>query len=257
LDTPRATTPAAPHLAGPNLAGPALVLGWLALGVLLSRASEYVGLLTFAFVMTGWVVAVAVHEFGHAFTAWLAGDHTVREKGYLTFDPRRYTDLGVSVVIPLIALALGGIGFPGGAVYLREDLMRSPLWRSAASLAGPAGTLLVLVALALSMGAVASSPALFDALAFLAFLQATALVLNLLPIPGFDGYGVIRPFLPERVRDALSPLEGVAIFAFLAVLFLVPPVAGLLFGSAFLIGGLLGVPFEAVQQGWSTFRFWS
>ena len=53
---------------------------------------------------------------------------------HVSFDPRRYGDLGVSLVIPLIALAMGGIGFPGGAVYLRTDLMRSRPWRSAASL---------------------------------------------------------------------------------------------------------------------------
>ena len=59
--------------------------------------------------------------------------------GYLSFDPRRYGDLGTSLVIPLLALALGGIGFPGGAVYLRNDLMRSPFWRAAASTSlGPA-----------------------------------------------------------------------------------------------------------------------
>jgi hypothetical protein len=105
--------------------------------------------LTFLFVMLGWVLAVGVHEFGHAWVAWLGGDHTVEDKGYLTFDPRKYADLQTTLIWPLIALALGGIGFPGGAVWLREDLMRGPLWRSAASLAGPVGSFLVLVVLVL------------------------------------------------------------------------------------------------------------
>ena len=52
------------------------------------------------------------------------------EKGYLAFDPRRYGDLGVSLVIPLLALAMGGVGFPGGAVYVRNDLIRGRVWRS-------------------------------------------------------------------------------------------------------------------------------
>ena len=243
--------------APPNLVGPTLVLVWLALGAALVRAPQ-VPVLTFAFVMTGWVLAVAVHEFGHAITAYAAGDHTVRAKGYLTFDPRRYTDLGVSVVIPLIALALGGIGFPGGAVYLREDLMRSRLWRSAASLAGPLGTLVVLVVLtrAMAMAAGASLP-LYDALAFLAFLQATALVLNLLPIPGFDGYGVIRPFLPRAIAEALAPIEGIAALVFLGLLFFVPFAGALLFGLSFAITQAMGAPMHAVQAGWQAFRFWT
>ena len=81
------------------------------------------------------MLAVGVHEFCHAWVAYQGGDHTVVDKGYLTFDPRRYANLQTTLIWPLIALALGGIGFPGGAVYLRDDLMRTPLWRSAASLA--------------------------------------------------------------------------------------------------------------------------
>ena len=129
--------------------GPAILLIWIALGAALVAAPS--GLLVFAFVMVGWILAVMAHEFSHAAVAWLAGDRTVAEKGYLSFDPRRYGDLGVSLVLPLIALAMGGIGFPGGAVYLRNDLMRGPVWRAAAALAGPAATLVVLLALSFGL----------------------------------------------------------------------------------------------------------
>jgi Zn-dependent protease len=97
--------------------------------------------LTFAFVAMTWVLSVGIHEFGHAFVAHKAGDTTIVDKGYLTLDPLKYSDLSTTLIFPLIALALGGIGFPGGAVYLREDLMRTKGWRSLASLAGPLGTL--------------------------------------------------------------------------------------------------------------------
>ena len=42
-----------------------------------------------------------------------------------------FTLIEVMVVVVLLALMLGGVGFPGGAVYLRNDLMRSPAWRMA------------------------------------------------------------------------------------------------------------------------------
>src|SRR3954453_12326790 len=99
--------------------------GWLALGWALQRLPDATGPLTFAFVLLGWVLSVMAHEFSHAAVAWLGGDVTVADKGYLAFDPRRYGDVGTSLVLPLLALALGGVGFPGGAVYLRTDLMRS------------------------------------------------------------------------------------------------------------------------------------
>lgn len=250
--------PAKPAAPPNNLIGLGLLAAFLAFGAALALAPPGKTPLTFAFIMTGWILAVMAHEFAHAGVAWLAGDHTVREKGYLSFDPRRYGDLGTSLVIPLIALALGGIGFPGGAVYLRNDLMRGPGWRAAASLAGPGATLLVLLALAAALGL--SSPAargpLFDALAMLAFLQATALVLNLLPLPGLDGFNAIRPFLPRSWGPAIRKAEGVALLLLLAAVFLVPGFSDLLFGVAVVLAAALGVPIEAMQAGWDAFHFW-
>lgn len=253
------TTPPkqAPHPPPNNSIGFAILAAWLAAGYGLTRGL-YVGPLTFAFVMLGWVLSVMAHEFAHAAVAYAGGDHSVRGKGYLAFDPRRYGDLGVSLVLPLIFLALGGIGFPGGAVYLREDLMRNRLWRSAAALAGPAATFLILLALCavLAVGSNLGDP-LFSALAFLAFLQATALILNLLPLPGLDGFGAIRPFLPNPNAPALRRIEGLAMLVLFLAVFLTPWAGAFLFGGAARIVHALGVPFEALGEGWRNFRFWS
>ena len=71
-----------------------------------------------------------------------------------------------------------------------------------------------------------------------------------------DGYGIIRPWLPKEVREATRKYESLAMIALLAVLFFVPPVANLFFGMAFLVSHVVGVPLEAVQEGYRTFRFW-
>lgn len=254
----------APPIAEPrppaNWVGAAIFGVWVALGLALQAAPQpATGLLTFAFVMVGWVLAVMAHEFSHALAAWFAGDHTVKDKGYLSFDPRRYGDLGTSLVIPLLALALGGIGFPGGAVYLRNDLMRSPAWRAAASLAGPFATLLVLLGLALILTIWANLGAegpLYPALTVLAFLQAMALVLNLLPLPGLDGFNAIRPFLPASVNRAVQKYEGLAMIGVLALIFFVPGASALLFAAAAAIGLSLGLQVDALEYGWAQFHFW-
>jgi Zn-dependent protease len=260
---PGAATPAeaaaAPAPRPPNnLVGLGLLGLWLASAAALLLAPGFAPL-TFAFVLTGWILAVMAHEFAHAGVAWLAGDHTVAEKGYLSFDPRRYGDLGTSLVIPLLALALGGIGFPGGAVWLRDDLMRGRGWRAAASLAGPAATLVVLLLLTLVLdlwARVATPGPLYSATALLAFLQATALVLNLLPLPGLDGFNAIRPFLPRAWRPAIHRAEGLVMLGLLLALLFLPGVGELLFGLAAAIVLSLGVPAEALQAGWSAFHFW-
>jgi Zn-dependent protease len=244
---------------GPNLIGPAVVLVWLALGAGLMVAPQP-GILVFAFVMVGWVLAVMLHEFGHALVAYLGGDHTVRDKGYLSFDPRKYGDVFTTVGLPLIAVALGGIGLPGGAVYLRPDLMRNRRWRAASSLAGPAATLLILLVLCAILTvwarAGASGP-LFAALTVLAYLQATALILNLLPIPGLDGFNAISPFLPKSWTPGIRKAEGLAIVALFLAVFLIPGVGEALFRGAARLGYALGLMPEALIAGWSLFRFWA
>ncbi len=248
--------------AKPNpFVGPAILLVWLALGALVVRLPS--GLAVFAFVMVGWILSVMVHEFSHAATAWLGGDRTVTEKGYLSFDPRRYGDLGVSLVIPLVALAMGGVGFPGGAVYIRNDLIRSRPWRSATALAGPAATLVILLILSFGLslwagwGVEGLGPiALFEALSVLAFLQAMGLILNLLPIPGLDGFGAIRPFLPASLSPHLRKAEGLVMVGLLLVIFYVPGASAALFRAAATLSALLGLNLDALRAGWQAFHFW-
>jgi Zn-dependent protease len=231
---------------------------WLALGAGLVAVPAMAGVLTFLFVASGWILSVCVHEFGHAFVAYRAGDHSVVKRGYLSLAPLRYTDLGTTVILPLIALAMGGIGFPGAAVYLRPDLMRSPLGRSLASLAGPVMTGVVLLVLSIALRLIPPNiaPELYCAVAFLALLQATGLILNMLPVPGLDGYGVLCPFLPKAVQQGLRPFERVSTLLLVAALFLAPGVSGKLFDAAFGMAGALGVPNEAVSVGYRQFTFW-
>lgn len=232
---------------------------WLTAGAALVILDQPPGFVTFLFVMLGWLVSLVVHEFAHAFVAWRAGDHTVATRGYLSLDPLKYADPFNSLLFPAIILAVGGIALPGGAVYLRDDLMRTPAGRSLTSLAGPLGTLAMLVIFAITLGvgrAFGGDGPLWPALTLLVLFQAMAFVLNLLPIPGFDGWGVIRPFLPERVRQATRPIETFAIFAFIAALLFVPGVSTIVFTPAYLLAGLAGVNGELLGAGYDAFRFW-
>ena len=244
-----------------NWVGVGLAAVWLGFGGAILAAPS--GVAVFGFVLTGWILSVMAHEFAHAAVAYAAGDWTVRPKGYLSFDPRRYGDLGVTLVIPLVALALGGIGFPGGAVYLQTGMMRNRAWRSAASLAGPAATLgvLLLIALASRVWLAAGvegggSYALFSALTLLGFLQATALILNLLPVPGLDGFNAIRPWLPSRWTANLRKLEGLTMVAMLLVIFSVPGASARLFDAAIGLSARLGLEPAVLRIGWRLFHFW-
>ena len=88
------------------------VLAWLSADT--NGPMAYVGV--FMFVVAGWVVTLCLHEFGHAFTAWRFGDHDVPVRGYLTLNPFKYSNPLLSIVLPVLIIAIGGIGLPGGAV---------------------------------------------------------------------------------------------------------------------------------------------
>src|SRR5438552_3895506 len=99
----------------------------------------------FIIVTVLWVFSVCLHEFGHAWVAYQGGDYTVREKGYLTMNPLRYTHPVYSLLMPVIFMMMGGIGLPGGAVYIEHHLLRSRAWETGVSLAGPFMNLLLVL----------------------------------------------------------------------------------------------------------------
>ena len=68
--------------------------------------------------------------------------------------------------------------------------------------------------------------------AFLGFLQVTALLLNLLPIPGLDGYGALEPHLSPETQRALQPVKQWGFFILL-ILLIAPPLNQWFFGVVF------------------------
>ena len=176
----------------------------------------------FFIVTLAWIFSVCLHEFGHAWVAYRGGDYTVAEKGYLTLNPFRYAHPVYSVLMPVVFLMLGGIGLPGGAVYINHHLLRSKQWEMGVSLAGPAMNLILVVLLgaAFRTGLIPNDPSnlLSVSLAFLLHLELSAILLNLLPVPPLDGFQAIAPWLPGHVRQGALNLAGPAQLILLVVL---------------------------------------
>lgn len=213
--------------------------------------------MTFLIVLAGWIFSLCLHEFAHALVAYQGGDYTVREKGYLTFNPLKYTHPVYSLLLPLLFLVMGGIGLPGGAVYIERWRLRGPQWESAVSLAGPAANALLAVVLGVVLRvAPVDNSGIWPALAFLGLLQVSAVVLNLIPLPPFDGFGVIEPFLPVEVRMRLAETRGMLAWVVFLVLWYVPAVRDAFWGLVGLLSRLVGVPLQLAIQGLDQFLFW-
>jgi Zn-dependent protease len=169
--------------------------------------------LTWAMIIA-WIMSVVLHELGHGIVAYLGGDYTIRERGGLTLNPLQYIDPVFSLVVPAVIFIMGGVPLPGGVTYVRRDLIRSRAWQSAVSAAGPAMNLLIFFACVLpvhpKLGWIepqAANGQWSNALLFLGafgWLQMLAVLFNLVPVPGLDGFGILYPYLDRNTQQTLG-----------------------------------------------------
>ena len=148
------------------------------------------------------LIAIPVHEMGHALAAYFLGDRSVRYFGYLTPNPRRFLDpLGV------IAVFVALVGW-GRRVPVQPNRISTPVQRVIHELGGPVANLIVAIVLGFACAAVEPigmasslelSPALLGAALYvIVFLNLSMFAFQLLPIPGLDGWGVIEAIFRNR-----------------------------------------------------------
>lgn len=215
--------------------------------------------LSLLFVVSGWIISVCVHEFGHAVAAYLGGDYAVADAGYLSLNPLKYTHPLMSIALPIVFLLLGGLGLPGGAVYINSAALRSPRWEIYVAAAGPLGTLIFALLLSIPFWVGVpfgggAHPAFWTPLAFLGFLQITALMFNLLPIPPLDGFRMLAPFLPPDLAAQMWRYSTLLFFLLLFILWQGGPLTNAFWGEAFRAADSLGFPLELVWRGFEQIR---
>ena len=161
------------------------------------------------------VFSICCHEFMHAYVALKQGDSTAADMGHLTLNPLKQMGL-----FSLIMLAVAGIAW--GAVPVRPYLMRHRHSDALVAFAGPATNF----ALYLVFGLVGFGAAKFTHNEFAtnmlwlgSLLNIVLFLLNLLPIPGLDGWTILRSFVP-RIGDLSSEwMKGIFFILFFLVFF--------------------------------------
>ncbi|WP_344655749.1 site-2 protease family protein [Catenulispora subtropica] len=243
----------------------ALIAGSFASGIALYRGfgSDRAGV--FIFVLCGWLVSLCLHEFMHAAAAYWGGDHTVANKGYLRLDPRFYGHPVLTFILPLFFLLIGGLPLPGGAVSIESHRLRGKWKDSLVSASGPAVNVAFSVILLIILNtwgpgwiyttAVPDHAAFWSALTFLAYIQVASAILNLLPIPGLDGYGIIEPFLSYEWRRMAAQIAPYGILIVFALLYALGPDRNFIANWAHdILDG--HVPVNGEYFGYHLFRFW-
>jgi Zn-dependent protease len=234
----------------------ALLVITVVAGVGLFQGWASTRIMALAFVLGGWIVALCLHEFGHAVTAYLGGDYSVVQQGYLTLNPLKYTHPVLSILMPVALLIMGGIGLPGGAVYINVGYLKSRRWHSFVSAGGPLTSLLTALALALPLasGLVTPDNAHVDfwaAYSVLAFIAITALFFNLLPIPGLDGFGILAPFLPPTWLRRVRGFGSFTLILIFAIFWTPNPINVAFWRFIIAILNFLQLDFDLVRYGLS------
>lgn len=244
----------------------ALVLLTVGGGAMAARAplgSRTAGVGVFVLVLAAWLVSVCLHEFAHALVAFAAGDHGVVEADYLRLNPFRYVHPLLSIVLPLLWIVLGGIGLPGGAVLIHPHRLRSRGWASAVSAAGPAVNIVIALVAVASLRYVDGSAdqgvhglTLHAAVGWFAWLQLSVAILNLLPIPGLDGWGILEPWVSPQTAQGAARIKPYG-FLILVLLLWTPSLSGSFSNLVDRVAVWLGDPAGLPWLGAQLFQFWS
>ena len=176
------------------------------------------------------VVAISLHEFGHALADELQGDPTARLAGRLTVNPARHLDPFGTLMIALV-----GFGW-GRPVPISPPSMRNRRYGAAlVGLAGPAVNVLLALTSALAArymnlslaagvggAGLTSTERLISAFLYINILLA---VLNLIPIPPLDGSRVLGALLPPSRQHIVYFLDQWGfVILLVAALFVLPRV---------------------------------
>jgi Zn-dependent protease len=148
------------------------------------------------------LIAIPVHEMGHAVAAYILGDRSVRYFGYFRLDPRRFLDpLGV------IAVFVALVGW-GRRVPVQPNRISTTTQHVIHELGGPVANLIVAVVLGFVLRLLVRfglspsldlSPGLIGMAIFVVvFLNLSLFAFQLLPIPGLDGWAIIEAIFRNR-----------------------------------------------------------
>lgn len=172
------------------------------------------------------IFAITVHEASHGYVARYFGDMTAAHQGRITLNPLRHIDPIGTILVPALALLVGGILF-GWAKPVPVDFsrLRNPkrdmLWVAAA---GPASNFVMAILWAITYHFAGLVPADFVMpLRLMAqagiLINVVLMVLNLLPLPPLDGGRIAVSLLPNHLAARYARIEPYGFIILLVLLF--------------------------------------
>lgn len=178
------------------------------------------------------LLAVTLHEAGHAYTAYKLGDDTAARQGRLSFNPLVHVDPFGTVFLPGMMLLLG-TGFVFGyakPVPVNFGRLKKPRRDTIlVALAGPSANIILAIAgaivlrVALGMG-YGQMDWIVQTAQFMVFFNCLLFIFNMMPIPPLDGGRILMELVSYNTRQKIQQLERFGIFIVLAIVIFIPAV---------------------------------
>ncbi|MBK5242399.1 site-2 protease family protein [Clostridium sp.] len=189
------------------------------------------------------LIAFTFHEFAHAITADKLGDKTPRFQGRLTLNPISHID-----PMGFILILLVGFGWAKPVQtnpsayknYYKDDLK--------VSLAGPMANLIlgfvfaILAMLFLKFSPIqgALNGIIIKILALTGSINCMLFFLNLVPVPGFDGFHILRDLFPKFFYNISDSITRYQFLIFMVLIFPILP------GGNSVFTFVVGIPASAL-----------
>ena len=195
-------------------------------------------------IIGSFLVALAIHEFGHALMATMLGDPTPRYEGRQSLSVRTHLEpIGtmLCVILAFLPVAAGPVGLGWG------NTVKSDPWKlrggpnagtMMVTLAGPLTSLIVGLLFAVLLRFIPSSfymttisgqlgvdpfaGRLPQLLAVFASVNICLAIFNLLPFYPLDGYQIVYTLLPSKQAVQFARSAPYGPFIILAIFFLLP-----------------------------------
>ena len=174
--------------------------------------------------LPGIIIAIALHEFAHAYSAYKLGDYTPKVQGRVTLNPIKHLD-------PIGTLLIIFIGFGWGRPVMvnPENFKKQRRDDIIVSLAGVATNLVLAILITIIYAFVlrwivsnwiiaAWATTLLRVLATAVNINLILMVFNLLPIPPLDGFNAVTSLLGIKYTEAYFKIYQYGMFIVMALI---------------------------------------